>query len=144
MLIADILHSCSDEGIAQAAVTSIGGSFAREMRAEAARSEQALGAFAASLVRGFANGASERDWRDLKAATRGSEVPVLGGLALIATTMMARRTRTDAGIKATNGPRCPAAATVDAAVSSRLKRRFSRDRRDHTTESRFRQGPDLI
>ena len=50
MLIADILHSCSDEGIAQAAVTSIGGSFAREMRAEAVRSDLSLGAFAASLV----------------------------------------------------------------------------------------------
>ena len=104
MLIADILHSCSDEGIAEAAVTSIGGSFACDMRAEAARSNQTLGALASSLVRGFANGASERDWRDLRAAMRGSEVPVLSGLSLIATTMMARRAPSDVRPKAPSMP----------------------------------------
>ena len=114
MLIADILHSCSDEGIAQAAVTSIGGSFARDMRAEAARSDLTLGGFAASLVRRFAIDATERDWRDLRAATRGSEVPVLSGLALIATTMMARRPRTDTRLKARPEPTVPAAAVVAA------------------------------
>ena len=114
MLIADILHSCSNEGIAEAAVASIGGSLARDMRAEAARSNRTLGALAASFVRSFSSEASERDWRDLRDATRGSEVPLLNGLAVISTAMMARHTATETAADTTRPVSTPSVAPVDA------------------------------
>ena len=80
MLMADILHSCTDEGIAAAAVASIGGPFAAAVRAEAERAGLTVGAFTASLVSGFARHASERDWRELSLAMAGADHPVLAGL----------------------------------------------------------------
>ena len=84
MLMADMLHSCTDEGIAAAAVASIGGPFARAIRAEADRRGVSVGALTASLVSSFARNASERDWRDLMVAMAGSDVPVLTGLQAMA------------------------------------------------------------
>lgn len=84
MLMAEILHSCADEGIAAAAVASIGGSFAAAIRAEAARSGLSVGALTGSLVSGFARNASERDWRELAAAMAGADHPVLSGLQAMA------------------------------------------------------------
>lgn len=84
MLMAEILHSCTDEGIAAAAVASIGGPFAAAVRAEAARSGLSVGSLTASLVSGFARDASERDWRELGAAMAGTDQPVLAGLQAMA------------------------------------------------------------
>lgn len=84
MLMADILHSCTDEGIAAAAVASIGGPFAAAIRAEATRSGLTVGALTASLVTSFARDATERDWRDLSAAIMGADHPVLSGLQTMA------------------------------------------------------------
>ena len=80
MLLAEILHSCTDEGIAAAAVASIGGPFAAAVRAEADRRGLTVGALMASLVAGFARTASERDWRELSRAMAGADHPVLAGL----------------------------------------------------------------
>ena len=91
MLVADILHSCTDEGIAGAAVASIGGDFAARLRSEAARSGLSVGALTSSLVVRFARDANERDWRDLALATAGVDQPVLSGLRAIAERMLARR-----------------------------------------------------
>ncbi|MGI3900242.1 MAG: hypothetical protein ACRYGP_21260 [Janthinobacterium lividum] len=84
MLIADILHSCTDEGVARAAVASIGGAFAAAVRAEADRVGLGVGAFMASLVSEFARHATERDWRDISAAMSGCDHPVLSGLQALA------------------------------------------------------------
>lgn len=84
MLMADILHSCTDEGIAAAAVASIGGPFAAAVRREAERRGLSVGALTASLVVSFARNASERDWRELSAAIAGSDLPVLEGLQAMA------------------------------------------------------------
>jgi hypothetical protein len=91
MLMADLLHSCTDEGIAAAAVASIGGPFARSIRAEAERRGLSVGALTASLVSGFARNASERDWRDLALAMAGSDVPVLTGLEAMANRALRHR-----------------------------------------------------
>ena len=93
MLMADILHSCTDEGIAAAAVASIGGPFAAAIRAEAARSGLTVGALTASLVSGFARDASERDWRDLSGAMAGADHPVLSGLQAMAERALQNRER---------------------------------------------------
>ena len=93
MLMADILHSCADEGIAAAAVASIGGPFAAAVRAEAGRTGLTTGALTASLVSGFARDASERDWRELTAAMAGADHPVLAGLQAMAESALRHRER---------------------------------------------------
>ena len=93
MLLADILHSCTDEGVAAAAVASIGGPFAAAVRAEAARVGMTVGALTASLVSGFARDASERDWRELSAAMAGADHPVLAGLQVMAERALRLRDR---------------------------------------------------
>lgn len=93
MLMADILHSCTDEGIAAAAVASIGGPFAAAVRAEAERAGLTVGALTASLVSGFARDASERDWRELGVAMTGADQPVLAGLQAMAERALRNRER---------------------------------------------------
>lgn len=93
MLMAEILHSCADEGIAEAAVASIGGAFASEMRAEAARSGLSVGALTGDLISGFAIDATERDWRQLAAGMEGADHPVLRGVQSMAEAMLRRRHR---------------------------------------------------
>jgi hypothetical protein len=93
MLMADILHSCTDEGIAAAAVASIGGPFAAAVRAEADRCGLTVGALTASLVTGFARDASERDWRALSATMAGVDQPILAGLQAMAENALRRRDR---------------------------------------------------
>ena len=93
MLMADILHSCTDDGIAAAAVASIGGAFAAAVQAEADRSGLTVGALTSSLVSGFAREASERDWRELSAAMAGADHPVLTGLQAMAEGALRHRER---------------------------------------------------
>ncbi|UDL95328.1 hypothetical protein LGH83_03625 [Lichenihabitans sp. PAMC28606] len=83
MLVSDLLHSCANEGVAEAAVASIGGSFAAEIEAEAVHAGVGVGALTASHVRSFARRAGERDWRDLVDALRGQDFPLLHGLQVI-------------------------------------------------------------
>ncbi len=83
MLVADLLHSCANDRVAEAAVESIGGDFTTRMRAEATERGVSVGFLAASIVRDFARIATERDWRELSVATRGHDVPVLAGLQVI-------------------------------------------------------------
>lgn len=83
MLVSDLLHSCTNDRVAAAAVSSIGGAFASDVQARADDHGMTTGAYAARLVREFAIGATERDWRDLVLAVRGADHPVLAGLQLI-------------------------------------------------------------
>ncbi len=83
MLVSDLLHSCANEGVAEAAVASIGGALAARLRAEAGERGMSVGALVSSLVRAFAREASERDWRHLATAVRGQDLPVLSGLDVI-------------------------------------------------------------
>lgn len=83
MLVSDLLHSCTNDRVAAAAVSSIGGSFASHVQARADDHGVTTGIYAARLVREFAIGATERDWRDLVLAVRGTDHPVLAGLQLI-------------------------------------------------------------
>jgi hypothetical protein len=85
MLVSDLLHSCANERVAEAAVWSISGDFARTMMIESEQRGMSVGALAASMVRRFARDANERDWRDLVDAVRGQDFPVLAGLQLILT-----------------------------------------------------------
>lgn len=83
MLVSDLLHSCTNDRVAAAAVSSIGGAFASHVQSRADDHGMTIGVYAARLVRDFAIGATERDWRDLVNGVRGADHPVLAGLQLI-------------------------------------------------------------
>ncbi len=83
MIYREIVHTCSNINVANAAVASIGGQFATDFAEDANRREMSRGAFAAHLVREFASCADEREWRRLAVATRGSDYPILSGLRYI-------------------------------------------------------------
>ena len=85
MLVSDLLHSCANDCVAEAAISSIGGEFASRMQSAAERRGVSVGFLASSLVRDFARGATERDWRHLVDAVRGQDFPVLAGLQVILT-----------------------------------------------------------
>ena len=91
MLVADILHSCTHEHVAAAAVASIGGDFAAAMRSEAERSGLSVGALTASLVSAFTTAATERDWRQLTEAMAGEDHALLCGLRTVAERMLRKR-----------------------------------------------------
>ena len=91
MLVAEILHSCTHEDVAAAAIASIGGDFAAGMRSEAVRSGLSVGALTASLVSGFAIDATERDWRQLTDAMAGQDQALPSGLRAIAERMLRAR-----------------------------------------------------
>ena len=83
MIYREIVHSCSNTHVARAAVDSIGGEFARDFAEAASRRAMTRGAWAAHLVREFADSADETEWWGMVAATQGSEHPVLSGLRYI-------------------------------------------------------------
>jgi hypothetical protein len=91
MLVADLLHSCTHEDVAGAAVASIGGDFAMAMRSEAVRSGLSVGALMASVVSGFVLDATEHDWRQLTTAMAGEDQPLLSGLRAIAERTLRKR-----------------------------------------------------
>ena len=88
MLIGDILHSCVNESVAEAAVLSIGGDFSERLRTLACRCDLTVGALVGRIVRRFALGATERDWRFVTSAMDGEDLPLLCGLKALIDTMM--------------------------------------------------------
>ncbi len=83
MIYREIVHTCSNSYVADAAVISIGGAVARAVADDATRHAMSRGAYAAKLVRDFAIHADDRDRRRVAAAAHGSEQPILSGLRYI-------------------------------------------------------------
>lgn len=83
MIYHEIVHTCSNSYVADAAVLSIGGEIARVIADDANRHAMSRGAYAAKLVRDFASQADDGDERRVLAAARGSEQPILSGLRYI-------------------------------------------------------------
>jgi hypothetical protein len=79
-LIADLIHSCSNEKIAQAAVASIGGGFAERVRAAACENGVSPGRFVAVIVRDFGRRANEQTRHNLRLKIAGADQPILFGL----------------------------------------------------------------
>lgn len=85
MLVSDLFHSCAHEGVAEAALASIGGVLAAKVQAEARARGITVGSLVSTRVRDFRRDASEREWRELANALRGHDFPVLSGLGVIMT-----------------------------------------------------------
>jgi hypothetical protein len=83
MIYREIVHTCSNSYVADAAVISIGGDIARAVSDDANRHEMSRGAYAAKLVREFASHADAGDQRGVLAAAQGSQQPILSGLRYI-------------------------------------------------------------
>ncbi|WP_156898136.1 hypothetical protein [Methylocapsa acidiphila] len=82
-MIAEIVHSCSNEKVAQAAVASIGSDFAGKVGATASAYGMSIGAFTAHAVRRFDQSVGEDEKKVLRQAMRGSDQPILYGLRRI-------------------------------------------------------------
>jgi hypothetical protein len=79
-LLREIIHSCSNRHVAYAALSSIGGDFARRVVARATVSSLAPGLFVAATVKEFSRRAEDHEWDDLEDAMRGADQPLLSGL----------------------------------------------------------------
>ena len=80
MLVLDLLHSCSNEKVADAAVACIGGKFAERVRVTARQHGSNVGRFVADVVRDYAQRANEPALAMLRRGIAGSDQPILFGL----------------------------------------------------------------
>lgn len=76
-LIAEVVHSCSNEKVAQAAVASIGPAFAGKVGATASAHGMSIGAFTARTVLQFDRNIGEEEKQALRRAMKGADQPIL-------------------------------------------------------------------
>jgi len=81
--IEEIVHTCSNEKVAQAAVASLGIAFASRIKSAAEFRGITIGAFAAKVVRAFGADAQACDRRAIDRAMYRSDQPILRGLEII-------------------------------------------------------------
>jgi hypothetical protein len=80
VIVHEIVRTCSNIHVADAALASIGGDFAAQFAAEARRRNMSAGMLAAELVKEFSNKAADEERDNVIAAARGADQPVLSGL----------------------------------------------------------------
>ncbi|MGJ0509901.1 MAG: hypothetical protein ACR652_22800 [Methylocystis sp.] len=83
MLVADLIHSCSNETVAQAALSCIGGRFAERVRVAAHEKGMSVGRFVSVIVRDFARRADEGVREALRERINGDDQPLLMGLRAV-------------------------------------------------------------
>jgi hypothetical protein len=88
MLVADIMHSCSNDKVAKVAVACIGGSFADRVQACAREKGLNSGKFVSLVVRHFARRADGDAYVRLNEKMAGADQPLLQGLRYIIETAM--------------------------------------------------------
>ncbi len=82
-LVAEIIHSCSHEKVAQAAVVSMGTAFAGKVGKSAGARGLSIGTFTARAVQEFGASSGEAEREAILKAIHGSDQPILVGLKLI-------------------------------------------------------------
>jgi len=87
MIRAELIRSCSNPAIADAALRSIGCDFRRQVNRAAQRRGLRAGVLVAHLVDMFGESASEEQWTELRRRMAGADMPVLAGLRFIVETM---------------------------------------------------------
>ena len=83
MRIEEITKTCSNEGVASAAIASMDETFALRVTSEARERGLSPGAFAVRTVRRFADTAGEGERQAVRRAMDGADQPVLTGLRRI-------------------------------------------------------------
>jgi hypothetical protein len=76
-LIAEVVHSCSNEKVAQAAVASIGSEFAGKVKATASVYGMSPGAFTAHTVLQFDRNCGGEEKQALRRMMKGTDQPIL-------------------------------------------------------------------
>ncbi len=76
-LIAEVVHSCSHEKVAHAAVASIGSDFAGRVEATATTYGLSMGAFAARTVSQFGRTCGGEEKQALRRLMKGADQPIL-------------------------------------------------------------------
>ncbi len=89
-LIAEIIHTCSHEKVAHAAVASMGSAFAGKVGVTARASGLSIGAFTARAVREFDEFSGEAERQSISKAMDSSDQPILTGLQLILSPIIER------------------------------------------------------
>jgi len=84
----EIVHTCSNEKVAQAAVASLGFDFARRVRIEAESHGTTTGALVARLVHEFRETSGMDDCRAIKLAMVKADQPLLSGLRVLLETRL--------------------------------------------------------
>lgn len=97
MSIDEIVHTCSNEKVAQAAVASLGFDFARRVRIEAESHGTTAGALVAKLVHEFGEAADLDDCRAIKLAMVKADQPLLCGLRVLLETRLESIRNSSAG-----------------------------------------------
>ena len=80
MLIEEIVRTCVNERVAQAAVASIGRRFAGDVAKAASNNGMTVGGFTAFSVERFARQGDEGELRSVAAAMNNAQEPLLAGL----------------------------------------------------------------
>ena len=83
MRLREVVHTCSNEKVAEAALISLGSAFARTVAVAAARRSVSQGRFVADMARDFERHAGTCVWAQAEQAMRGADQPVLVGLYVI-------------------------------------------------------------
>jgi hypothetical protein len=83
MLVADLIHSCSNEKVAQAALASIGGRFAERVRVAARERGLSVGKFVSFVVCDFSRRADDAMRESLRELMTGEDLPLLTGLCAV-------------------------------------------------------------
>jgi hypothetical protein len=90
MISDEILHTCSNIHVAQAALASIGGDLAARIDAKARRANLTSAAVVVRIVKDFSRSAGDEDWDGLDGAARGADQPILSGLGYILDTALSK------------------------------------------------------
>ncbi|HZZ59968.1 MAG TPA: hypothetical protein VFE63_02180 [Roseiarcus sp.] len=83
MRLQEVIHTCSNEYVAEAALISLGGAVAKTVAVAAARRGLPMGRFVAELARDFERHAGTCVWARAEQAMRGADQPVLVGLYVV-------------------------------------------------------------
>ena len=97
----EIIHTCSNENVAQAAVACIGPAFAQRIGTAADLHGLTAGAFAARAIRDFAKAADEHQRSLVRAVMEHSQQPILSGLKSILEPRLALASALSRGDQAT-------------------------------------------
>ncbi len=113
MLIDELVHTCSHEDVARAAVLSLGVPFAGKVISAAQSQGMSIGAFAVVATRRFDATAGDAERRSLRAAMTDKDQPLLAGLRHILEPALDGEARSASGAAA-HGLTRPAVAHMSA------------------------------
>ena len=120
MLIEEIVRSCANHDVAEAAVASIGGAAFAAVADRAAGCGMSVGAFAAQSINRFVNHGDEAELRSVIAAMCGSQEPLLAGLhRILCITLAVSGGAVEARARGDRAPRIAAQLCVMDATARR-------------------------